>query len=328
LYEGWAASEQEAEGLIVTGRVKLASAQSYGVVTPLAAVISGSTAMVEVGDSSGAAWSLLGSGAGPQLRFGSRDPAILERMKWRDAVLAPALDIAVRHEPVDLLPLARRGLDSGDDLHARTTGASAALHEALSARLTDASIQTMLQQTPLFFLTLWMAACRLMTLAAARNADAASTLVVALAGNGIDVGIQLAGRPSHWHTAIADAPAGPLINPALKVAAARLTGDSGVIDAVGFGAQALGLAPEPAAAFAPWLPPEWQRQQAQMYTGVHPDFPDLHCGLDAARVASHRIAPLAAIAMIGADGRAGLLGRGLFAAPVSLFAKAAQFLDT
>jgi hypothetical protein len=32
-----------------------------------------------------------------------------------------------------------------------------------------------------------------------------------------------------------------------------------------------------------------------------------------------RIAPLAAIAMIGADGRAGLLGRGLYAAPVELF---------
>jgi hypothetical protein len=328
LHEGWAASERDAERLIATGRVKLVSAQSYGVVTPLAAVISGGTALVEVGDPTGAAWSLLGSGAGPQLRFGSRDPAILHRMKWRDSILAPALDTALRGEPVDLLPLARRGLDNGDDLHARTTGASAALYEVLSARLTDASINTMLQQTPLFFLTLWMAACRLMTLAAARNADPASTLVVSLAGNGVDVGIQLAGRPSHWHIAVADAPAGAPLNPALEVAAARLTGDSGVIDAVGFGAQALTLAPEPASGFAAWLPPEWQREQAQLYAGTHPDFTDLHCGLDAARVALYRIAPLAAIAMIGADGRAGLLGRGLFAAPASLFAKAAQSLQT
>jgi hypothetical protein len=328
LHEGWAASERDAERLIATGRVKLVSAQSYGVVTPLAAVISGGTALVEVGDPTGAAWSLLGSGAGPQLRFGSRDPAILHRMKWRDSILAPALDTALRGEPVDLLPLARRGLDNGDDLHARTTGASAALYEVLSARLTDASINTMLQQTPLFFLTLWMAACRLMTLAAARNADPASTLVVSLAGNGVDVGIQLAGRPSHWHIAVADAPAGAPLNPALEVAAARLTGDSGVIDAVGFGAQALTLAPEPASAFAAWLPPEWQREQAQLYAGTHPYFTDLHCGLDAARVALYRIAPLAAIAMIGADGRAGLLGRGLFAAPASLFAKAAQSLQT
>jgi hypothetical protein len=44
--------------------------------------------------------------------------------------------------------------------------------------------------------------------------------------------------------------------------------------------------------------------------------------LDAARVVREGIAPLAAIAMIGADGRAGLLGRGLFTAPLELFARA------
>jgi hypothetical protein len=322
LYEGWAASEQDAERLIVSGRVTLVPAQSYGVVTPLAAVISGSTALVEVVDRTGAAWSLLGSGAGPQLRFGSRDPAILERMTWRDTVLAPVLDDALSSGHVDLIALARHGLDNGDDLHARTTAASAALHALLSPRLTDASVHAMLQQTPLFFLTLWMAACCLMTSAAAQDADPASTLVVALAGNGVDVGIRLAGRPSHWTTARAAAPQGPRMNPALDAAAAPLTGDSGVIDAAGFGAQALMLAPEPAGAFAPWLSPGWQREQAQLYAGTHPAFADLHAGLDATRVIRHGAAPLAAIAMIGADGRAGLLGRGLFAAHVGLFATA------
>jgi hypothetical protein len=328
LYEGWASSEQEAEQLIAAGRVKLVSAQSYGVVTPLAAVISGRTALVEVGDPTGAAWSLLGSGAGPQVRFGSRDPAILERMKWRDTVLAPALGKALSNRPVDLLALARTGLDGGDDLHARTSAASAALHDVLAPRLSDASIDAMFRQTPLFFLTLWMAACRLMTSAAARNSHPASTLVVALAGNGVNVGIQLAGRPSHWYTAPATPPAGPAINPALDHPAAALTGDSGVIDVAGFGAQALAVAPEPAAAFAAWLPPGWQHEQAQLYAGSHPCFTDLHCGLDAAQVALHRTAPLAAIAMIGADGRAGLLGRGLFAAPASLFATAFHSLGT
>jgi hypothetical protein len=324
LYEGWATSEQDAGRLIASGRVKLVSAQSYGVVTPLAAVVSGGTALVEVSDSSGTAWSPLGSGAGPQLRFGSRDHAILERMTWRDTVLAPALNQALSNEPIDLFPLARHGLDNGDDLHARTSAASATLYAQLSSRITDSSIHTMLQQTPLFFLTLWMAACRLIMSAAACDASPTSTLVVSLAGNGIDVGIQLAGRPSHWHTARAAAPAGPAIDPARDVPAAPLTGDSGVIDAAGFGAQALALAPEPAGAFAAWLPHDWQRAQATLYAGSHPYFTDLHCALDAALVAEHGVAPLAAIAMIGADGRAGLLGRGLFAAQPDLFASAIQ----
>jgi hypothetical protein len=327
LYEGWASNEQDAERLISTGRVKLVSAQSYGVVTPLAAVISSRTALVEASDSTGAAWSLLGSGAGPQVRFGSRDPAILERMAWRDTVLAPALAKALSNHPIDLISLARTGLDNGDDLHARTGAASAALHDMLAPRLNEMSIDAMLRQTPLFFLTLWMAACRLMTSAAARNAHPASTLVVALAGNGVDVGIQLAGRPTQWYTAPAAPPAGPAINPAIDHPVAALTGDSGVIDIAGFGAQALVVAPEPAAAFSAWLPPGWQHEQARLYAGSHPSFTDLHCGLDAAQVALYRTAPLAAIAMIGADGRAGLLGRGLFAAPAGLFATAVHSLE-
>jgi hypothetical protein len=327
LYEGWAASEPEAERLIAGGSVTLASAQSFGVVTPLAAVISPRTALVEIADAADPvprAWSLLASGAGPQIRFGGRSGAILERMTWRDEALARALVKALTKGPVDLVPLARLGLDHGDDLHSRTTSATAALCEQLESRSVEKAVNTMLGQTPLFFLTLWMAACHLMMSAAARSADPLATLVIALAGNGQEVGIRLAGQASRWFTASATAPAGPRIDLSIDLPAAPLTGDSGVIDAAGFGAQALALAPEPAAAFASWLPGQWREQQARLYAGKHPAFAELHVGLDAARVAKEGIAPLAAIAMIAADGRAGLLGRGLYAAPVALFTDATR----
>jgi hypothetical protein len=332
LYEGWANDEAHAERLIVQGDVRLECAQSYGVVTPLAAVISPRTALVEVDDANdpqARAWSLLGSGAGAQIRFGGRDPRILDRMTWRDEVLAPALAAALAHGPLDLLALAAAGLDDGDDLHARTTGATAALRVLLAARLEHepADIDAMLAQTPLFFLTLWMAACALMLAAAARADQPASTLVVALAGNGERVGIRLAGAPSRWITADAHAPQGPRIDPQGHAHAAPLTGDSGVIDAAGFGAQALALAPEPALAFAAFLPSGWRERQARLHTASHPAFGRLPGVLDAARVAREGIAPLAAIAMIGADGRAGLLGRGLYAAPPELFARALDALS-
>jgi hypothetical protein len=330
LHEGWASSEEDAQQLIAKRQVELAPAQSLGVVTPLAAVISPRTSLVEVADArdpAHRAWSLLGSGAGPQLRFGTRNRAVLERLKWRDEVLAPALAAKLKQRPIELIPLARHGLDKGDDLHARTTGASAALREQLAAHAVDPSVDEMLAQTPLFFLTLWMAACHLMMSAAAHSADSATTLVIALAGNGDEVGIRVAGRPSTWFSMPADAPEGPRIDPSVKALAAGLTGDSGVIDAAGFGAQALMLAPEPAGAFAPWLPAGWEMDQARLYAGAHPAFDRLHCGLDAARVVAEQLAPLAAIAMIGADGRTGLLGRGLYAAPVDLFATAIEALS-
>jgi hypothetical protein len=75
------------------------------------------------------------------------------------------------------------------------------------------------------------------------------------------------------------------------------------------------------------LPAGWRERQARLYTEPHPAFPRLPGVLDAARVEREGIAPLAAIAMIGGDGRAGLLGRGLYAAPPELFARAMRNLS-
>ncbi|GAB7522098.1 oxamate carbamoyltransferase subunit AllG family protein [Paraburkholderia sp. 2C] len=339
LYEKWATTEAHAEQLIASGEVKLVSAQSFGVVTPLAAVVSPSSTLVEVVDAHASptarrAWSLLGSGAGPQLRFGSRHPHVLARLAWRDTVLAHHLAEALeRVGPLDLFPLAAAGLAAGDDLHARTTSATAALRAQLSPFIAEPAVDTMLADTPLFFLTLWMAACHLMMSAAtdpdgdaADTAGAASTLVVALAGNGREVGVRLAGKPSVWTTHPAAAPAGPRLDSvAAHLPAAPLTGDSGVIDAAGFGAHAFALAPEPATAFAAWLPAGWRDAQPTLLAGQHPAFDAaLRCALDAAAVVQRSVEPLAAIAMIGADGRTGLIGRGVYAAPVALFEAALQ----
>jgi hypothetical protein len=332
LYEGWAQDEAQAEALIAHGRVKLVPAQQYGAVVPLAAVISPRTMLVEVADlnSTGAprrAWSLLGSGAGPQIRFGSRDPAILLRMAWRDGPLAENLAAALS-SPIELLELADAGLAGGDDLHACTTAASARLRERLLPYLGDGSdgaVAAMLAGTPLFFLTLWMAACHLMLDAAADGGrDSASTLVVAFAGNGERIGIRLAGQPSKWFAAPATPPAGPRLNPALDADASPVIGDSGAIDALGFGGQALSFAPEINAALQQWLPVAWADTPSLLMLGEHAAFryPGLRIGLDAALVAQCQSPPVVAIAMIDAAGQRGLLGRGVFIAPVDLFVQA------
>lgn len=355
LHEGWASDVAAAERLIASGRVALRPAQDFGAVTPLAALISPSSALVEVVDlaapdaqsawvdqAAGArAWSLLGSGAGPQLRFGSRDPAILPRLAWRDGPLARRLNAVLAAGPLPLLPLAAAGLAGGDDLHARTTGANTALCERLLPAL-DAgrdgarhagdgddvyAVAQMLRQTPLFFLTVWMAACHLMLGRAADGGrDGASTLVVALAGNGERIGIRLAGQPDRWHAVPASAPAGPPLNASAAAASALpVVGDSGVIDALGCGGQALSGAPEIADVLAPWLPADWRQRPGALLAGRHPGLAPqgLPVGLDAASVAPGR-EPLTAIAMIDAAGELGLLGRGLFVPPAELFARAVR----
>jgi hypothetical protein len=334
MHEGWAQDETQARRLIADGRVRLLPAQQYGAVTPLAAVISPGTALVEVSDLDSAgerrrAWSMLGSGAGPELRFGSRNPAILQRLAWRDGPLAAGLAAALQAGPIDLLGPALLGLTDGDDLHANTGAATAALCDVLIPLLRgedEAAITEMLNGTPAFFLTLWMAACHLMLDAAADNGrDAASTLVVALAANGQDVGIRLAGRPAQWFTAPAHPPAGPRLNPQLQADALAVIGDSGVIDALGFGGQALTFAPDILAALLPWMPAGW-RDVPERLSGVHPAFAPvgLRVGLDAAAVGRRDIAPVTAIGMIDADAQHGLLGRGVYLAPAELFARASE----
>lgn len=334
LHEGWASSAQEAEALIAGGGVALQPAQDYGAVVPLAAVISPGSMLVEIVDArhpADKAWSLLGSGAGPQLRFGSRDPAIIERLVWRDTVLARVLQAALARGPVALLPLAGAGIRGGDELHGRTTSATAALRDEMDATLaTDADgvhVRAMLERTPLFFLTLWMAACHLMLKAAGHDA-AGSSLVMALAGNGETCGLRVAGLPERWFTAAGSAPGGPRINPGLAAETSPVIGDSGVIDMMGFGGQALAHASEVREALAAWLPASAGAPNHPALIGPHPAFgtEGLWTGMDAAAVASQGIAPLAAIAMVGADGRAGLLGRGIYQAPLTLFAQAATAL--
>src|SRR3954469_3563598 len=86
LYEGWATSDDEAERLIAGGEVQLFAAQSQRCVTPLAAVVSPRTTLIVIEDADGAvapAYAPLGTTGGPDLRFGTRDRKILERLAQR-----------------------------------------------------------------------------------------------------------------------------------------------------------------------------------------------------------------------------------------------------
>ncbi|CAK9888999.1 hypothetical protein PS652_01828 [Pseudomonas fluorescens] len=314
LYEGWAQTGEQAQAMIAEGRVQLLPAQDFDVVTPLAAVISPGTALVEICDGNNRdlrCWSLLGSGGGQQLRFGSRDLAILQRLSWRDGRLYEVLQAVLKGRDIDLFELAQAGLQAGDDLHARTTGATCALVRKLLPDLEDAGdVLQMLEQTPLFFLTLWMAACHLMLGAAAGGGqDPAASLVIGLSGNGQDTGIRLAGDPERWLVSAAHTPQGPQLVPAV---ASPMLGDSGVIEAAGFGAQAWGHAVAVAGDVRAWLPGHWQAAPPWRI-GMHPLFGQfgLGSGIDAVAVDCDSSAPYVAIAMLDALGEQGLLGRGI-----------------
>jgi len=295
--------------------VQLVSAQTHGIVLPLAAVASPRATLVEVVDAAQPArraWSLLASGAaGPQIRFGTADPGVLERLGFRDGALAAACG-ALTDAPLELLPLARAGLAGGDDLHGRTTAATA----ALAARSWPAPLAQTLASTPLFFLTVWMAACACIARATADHPEA--SFVTALCGNGESVAVARADRPGEWISAPAGAPSGPLPSGLLADDIAPVVGDSGIIDALGFGGQVAHKASDLVAHFGALLPGDDKARHA-LYGGAHPAFADLGVpfGLDARRVAATDVTPLVVIAILRRQG--GLAGRGLYRPPASIF---------
>ncbi|MGH8619295.1 MAG: DUF1116 domain-containing protein, partial [Burkholderiales bacterium] len=151
-----------------------------------------------------------------------------------------------------------------------------------------------------------------------------ATLVTRMAGNGEVFGLSLAGQPDAWITMPATAPQGPrLPNANAASAALGAIGDSAVIDALGFGGQALHLAPEPHAALRPFLPAD-----AIALAAPHPAFgaSSVRVGLDADAVEKGGGVPVVTLGMVERTGREGLLGRGVFLPGRELFADAVRGL--
>ncbi len=333
-YEGWAATDEEAERLIAVGDVRLSPAQSVGGVTPLAAIVSPSTAVAVVEDANcfgRPAFAPLGTTAGADLRFGTRDACVLERLRRRDQVEAAILASALS-QPIDLLELMRSALASGDDLHNRTSSATRLFAAELAVRSksgsgsgTASTFLRALENTPLYFLTIAMAAVKRMLMAA--EGGTPESLVTALGGNGHVFGLQLAKRPGHWIVGPSDAPSGPRFpHVDAEVPVLNAIGDSAVIDALGLGGHALAHAPEPRAALAEYLPDDFVDLPSQLMSIAHPFFEGcrLRMGLDARRAVDNDARPIVTLAMIDAKGNCGLLGRGIFRPSLALFRSALQ----
>src|SRR5438067_2515863 len=133
LHEGWARDEDEAQKMLASGAVRLEPSHTRNVATPLVAMVSPRTTLAEIADGERRYFAFLGTGGGPQQRFGSRDPAILDRLAFRERVLAAGF-AELLEAPVDLLSIARAAVREGDDLHNRLSSAKLLLHALLATR--------------------------------------------------------------------------------------------------------------------------------------------------------------------------------------------------
>ena len=323
VYEGLAPDFDAAEAMIRAEEIVLKPAQDHGVVVPLAAVISASMPLHSVYD----AWrgkircfAPINGGIGPSLRLGLRSQAVLEHIRWLNSRVLDVLAAGIG-EGIALVPLAAHGLRQGDDCHAFTPAAGAALVREIRARrqsaIEDEKVAAFIDASPSLFLNLWMAATKCM-MKAAEGTEGAG-LITAAGGNGRDVGIQVAGKPGRWFTAPAEPPIGDLGAHSPDRALGAI-GDSAVVDCFGLGAMAIANAPKQFRAMQAFLGENPKDLSEALSLGRHPYFEGLDQGLGCSvhSIAQSERPPMISLGVIDRKGEAGRIGGGISRLPISI----------
>lgn len=313
VFEGWARDFVHARALLQDGTVSLAPAQDYGAVVPLAAVLSESMAVLVVDDLAEIGTTTcapLNGGLRHALRFGVADINTLEHLRWLNGELAPRLARRL-DEPLLLLPLVAAALDLGDDCHGVTAAATAELADRWGIASLGGKVVSFFERAASFFLNPWMAASGCMLGAVCAEDD---DVIVGMGGNGIAFGIRLAAAPSQWLTIPASVPAGSWSGHR----ATSAIGDSAVVEALGLGAMAWCRFQGIPAAASQWLSDSHARRINDLARPVATPLDSLSV-ISIRRWLEAGVSPPISLGVLDAEGRDGMLGRGLYQPPLALF---------
>jgi Protein of unknown function (DUF1116) len=252
LYERLADTEEAAERLAASGDLTFDPCHHHAAVGPMAGITTARmpVLVVENRASGTRSYSTLNEGLGKALRYGANGPDVIERLRWFEEVLGPALGEAVRRAGgVDVRMLIAQALQMGDECHNRNRAASALLIKALAPHVAALDLPAAERTRVLafaagndhFFLNLGMAACKA-ALDAAHGVPG-SSLVTTMARNGTDFGIRVSGLGDRWFTGPAETPVGLYFSGFSAADANPDMGDSAITETAGLGAFAMAGAP-------------------------------------------------------------------------------------
>jgi len=345
LLEGLAETPEEAERLLAAGSgITLEPCHHRAAVGPMAGVVSPSMWVLEVVDTTYGrrAYCPLNEGLGQVLRYGAYGPAVLDRLRWMASVLGPLLRAALRsHGPLDLRAITAQMLAMGDEGHNRNRAATSLLlrrllhHLVLSGAPSSelAAAVDFIDGNDHFFLNVGMAASKACA-DAARDVPG-SSLVVAMARNGTDFGIQVSGTGDRWFTGPAAVPEGLYLGSFGTEDASADIGDSTITETVGLGGFAMAAAPA-IVQFVGGQVSDAISATLAMYEitlAEHPvhrlpilDFRGCPVGIDVTLVARTGILPQVNTGIAGKQAGTGQVGAGLVQPPIQAFTAALQAL--
>jgi hypothetical protein len=334
VFEGWAGDLAAAEKLAASGAVKFAPNHHFGAVGPMTGITTRSMPLLVVENRKFGNWAActINEGLGKVMRFGGNDAEVLARLAWLRDEFGPVLGRALAAvNGIALNPLIARGLTMGDEMHQRNVACTSLLLRMLAPRLAE-SVKALefIGANDQFFLNVAMAMGKSM-LDPARGI-AGSTIVTAMARNGTDFGIRVAGQGEAWFTAPVEMPQG-LYFPGFSAADANPDmGDSAILEAIGLGAFSMAAAPAVAGfvgagGFRDAV--ATTRAMSEIAAARHPqwmipalEFGGAPVGIDARRVVETRIAPAINTGIAHKRAGVGQVGAGVARAPLACFEKA------
>ncbi|MBP8784808.1 MAG: DUF1116 domain-containing protein [Synergistaceae bacterium] len=253
LFEDWASNADDALKMLESGRISFIPCHHVHAVGPMGGITSKNmpVLVVENRTEGNRAYCTMNEGIGKVLRFGAYDSEVVNRLKWMQTDLAPALSKTLRQIEggLSLNAIIARAVTMGDEFHQRNIAASALLVKELVPYLLTAQInQDTLQKitrflvdTDQFFLNVMMASCKAI-MDGARKIQA-GTIVTAMTRNGKDFGIRVSGTGDRWFTAPVNIPKGLFFTGYTQDDANPDIGDSAITETFGVGAMSMIAAP-------------------------------------------------------------------------------------
>jgi hypothetical protein len=342
--EGLVDDPEAAEQHFASGRFSFEPCHGRGAVGPMAGVVSPSMWLFVLEDPATGRRTAcsLNEGLGKVLRYGAYGPEVLDRLRWMSAVLGPLLRSAVRSAadasaPVDVTGILTQMLQMGDEAHNRNRAGTLMLLRDLAPALVRsgapnddvAEALRFVGANDHFFLNLAMPACKL-ALDAARGIDG-STMVVAMARNGTDFGIQVAGTGDDWFTGPAQLAEGLFLGDYGPQDANPDIGDSAITETAGLGGFAMATAPAIVRFVGGTVPDALAttRRMHEITLARNPrwtvpvlDFEGTPTGIDVTAVCRTGILPQINTGMAGKVAGTGQVGAGLVTPPAEVFPRA------
>ena len=252
LFEGWAATEEEARKILASGEVTFIPCHHVKAVGPMGGITSANMPVfvVENQNDGNEAYCTMNEGIGKVLRFGAYSKEVVDRLLWMKDVLGPTLGRAIRSiGGLNVNPLVAKAIAMGDEFHQRNIAASLAFLKEVSPVITKMDMDEkdrydvikFLADTDQFFLNIMMATGKAVMDAARQVTD--GTIVTAMCRNGVEFGIRISGMGDEWFTAPVNTPQGLYFTGYDGEDACPDMGDSAITETFGVGGMAMIAAP-------------------------------------------------------------------------------------